>query len=58
MKQEKEMEEYGCLLSSAAAMHQGEKAVSTLAVEHSSVAKAYAMVQKLTSLIRAEVHSK
>lgn len=52
------MEEYGCLLSSAAAMHQGEKAVSTLAVEHSSVAKAYTMVQKLTSLIRAEVPSK
>ena len=48
------MEGYGCLASSAAAMHQGERAVSTLGAEHSSRAKAYTTVHTLMSLIRAE----
>lgn len=52
------MEGYGCLLSAAAAMYQGERAVSTLAMEQSSIAKAYTMVQKLMSLVRTEVYLK
>jgi len=54
LKQGNEMEGYGCLASSAAAMHQGERAVSTLGAEHSSRAKAYTTVHTLMSLIRAE----
>lgn len=42
------------LLCSAAGMHQ---AVSTLATEHSSIINASTMVQKLKSLIKAEVDS-